>query len=106
MAENIFIFNPLTALLLAGVATQLFVLVSDNDNRNNLQLDHSLIKIDSVKRMHRWQMLFSKLCLDILQQHSLQDEATLFQGLSNLNPFEVHISMLISHSKAIKFFLN
>jgi hypothetical protein len=40
MAENICIFNPLTALLLAGVATQLFVLVSDNDNRNNLQLDH------------------------------------------------------------------
>ena len=40
MAENIFIFNPLTALLVAGVATQLFVLVSDNDNRNNLQLDH------------------------------------------------------------------
>jgi len=107
MAENIFIFNPLTALFLAGVATQLFVLVSDNDIRNNLQLDGlSLNKIDSVKRMHRWQMLFSKLCLDILQQHSLQDEATLFQGLSNLNPFEVHISMLISHSKAIKFFSN
>jgi hypothetical protein len=65
MAENIFIFNPLTALFLAGVATQLFVLVSDNDNQNNIQLDDSLIKLDSVKRrMHRWQMLFSQLCCE------------------------------------------
>lgn len=104
MAEKLFIFNPLTALLLAGVATQLFVLVTDNDNKNNLQLDDSLIKLDSVKRMHRWQMLFTKVCRDVFHDHSLPDEATPLQGGLNLNPFEVHISILIAHSRAIIFF--
>jgi hypothetical protein len=103
MAENLFMFNPLTALLLAGVATQLFVLVTDN--KNNLQLD-SLIKLDSVKRMHRWQMLFTKVCRDVFHRHSLPDEATPLQGGLNLNPFEVHISILITHSRAIIFFAN
>lgn len=104
MADKLFIFNPLTALLLAGVATQLFVLVTNNDDQNNLQLDDSLIKLDSVKRMHRWQMLFTRVCRDLFHHHSLPDEATPLQGGLNLNPFEVHIFILITHSRAITIY--
>ena len=46
MAENIFILNPLTAQFLSGVATQLFVLVCDNDLRTKQQVRERHANID------------------------------------------------------------
>jgi hypothetical protein len=49
MSENIFNFNPLTALFLAGDATQLFVVVCDNDLRTKQTRKGTLLKLDSDK---------------------------------------------------------
>ena len=53
MAENIFILNPLTAQFLSGVATQLFVLVCDNDLRTKQQVRERHANID-IPRATEW----------------------------------------------------
>ena len=105
MSENIFYFNPLTALFLAGVGTQLFVLVCDNVLRTKQMKKGTLLKLDSDKRMDRWQMCFSHLCRNVFDNHSLEDENTQFDGNLNKNPFVVHLTLLTKHSEAILYFV-
>ena len=103
--EEIFILNPLTALFLSGVATQLFVLVCDNDQRTTHNRK-GLLKIQSDKRMDRWQKCFIKICMGLFDDHSFDFEKEQFQGdLLILDPFEVHLTLLTMHSEAMLYFL-
>jgi hypothetical protein len=105
MMENIFILNPLTALFLSGVGTQLFVLlVCDNDQRTKEQRRGTHLKKQSDKRMDRWQICFTNICRELFDIHYFEDEKTQFQGNLILDPFEVHLTLLTKHSEAILYF--
>ncbi len=105
MVENIFILNPLTALFLSGVATQLFVLVCDNDQRTKQHGRGTHLKIQSDKQMDRWQICFTKICRELFDIHCFENEKTQFQENSILDPFEVHLTLLTNHSEAILYFV-
>jgi hypothetical protein len=105
MVENIFILNPLTALFLSGVATQLFVLVCDNDQRTKQQRRGTHLKHQSDKQMDRWQICFTNICRELFDIHYFDDEKTQFQGNLILDPFEVHLTLLTKHSEAILYFV-
>ena len=102
MEDLVFIFNPLTVFFLSGVATQLFVLKCDNDNRkkNNIRLSVE----DSDRRVLRWQLLFDKICIKMFADYLMEYEKEYFSGDTNnlLNPFNVHSSMLLSVSQIIQ----
>ena len=72
MMENIFILNPLTALFLSGVGTQLFVLVCDNDQRTKQQRRGPHLKKQSDKQMDRWQICFTNICRELFDIHYLR----------------------------------
>ena len=104
--ENIFILNPLTALFLSGVATQLFVLVCDNDQRTKQQRRETHLKKQSDDRMDRWQICFTNICTKLFDIHCFDDEKTQFQGNLILDPFEVHLNLLTVHSEFILYFVD
>jgi len=106
MMENIFILNPLTALFLSGVATQLFVLVCDNDQRTKQQRRETHLKKQSDNRMDRWQICFTNICRKLFDIHCFVDEKTQFQGNLILDPFEVHLNLLTVHSEFILYFVD
>ena len=103
MAEHVFIFNPLTAFFLSGVATQLFVLICDHDNRK--KKTNRLSVKDSDKRVLRWQSCFDKFCIEMFSLYSKNYESEHFSDDANhvMSPFEVHSAILISVSRIILF---
>ena len=95
---NIFMFNPLTAFFLSGLATELFILICDS---NPLDKEET-VQLDTSKRINRWQEWFTKFCIPMFDEHKEDYEQSQFtDGSYNLNPFEVHSSMLISASEMI-----
>lgn len=96
---NIFMFNPLTAFFLSGLATELFILICDSNNKTHLE---ETVKLDTSKRINRWQEWFTNFCIPMFDKHKEEYEQSQFtDGSYNLNPFEVHSSMLISASEMI-----
>ena len=95
---NIFMFNPLTAFFLSGLATELFILICDSNPLNK----EETVQLDTSKRINRWQEWFTKFCIPMFDEHKEDYEQSQFtDGSYNLNPFEVHSSMLISASEMI-----
>ncbi len=106
MAEHVVIFNPLTAFFLSGVATQLFVLICDHDNRK--KKTNRLSVKDSDKRVLRWQSRFDEICIKRFSLYSKNYESEHFSDDANhlLSPLEVHSAMLISVSQIILLSVN
>ena len=101
MEDSIFIFNPLTVFFLSGVATQLFVLKCDTDNRK--KNNNSFSVEDSNRRVLRWQSIFNKICTEMFADYSIKYEAEYFSGHANylMNPFEIQSAMLLKVSRII-----
>lgn len=98
---NIFMFNPLTAFFLSGLATELFILICDSNPLNKTHREET-VTLDTSKRIDRWQEWFTNLCIPLFDKHKEEYEQSQFtDGRYNMNPFEVHSSMLISASEMI-----
>ena len=98
---TIFMFNPLTAFFLSGVATQLFILICDCNPSSKRHRGETVI-LDSAKRIDRWQERFTNFCIEIYDEYKEDYEQSQFtDGSSDLNPFEVHSSMLIGATEMI-----
>ena len=98
---NIFMFNPLTAFFLSGLATELFILICDSNPLNKTHREET-VTLDTSKQIDRWQEWFTNLCIPLFDKHKEEYEQSQFtDGRYNMNPFEVHSSMLISASEMI-----
>lgn len=101
---NIFMFNPLTAFFLSGLATDLFIFICDSNPSNKTHREET-VKLDTSKRIDRWQEWFTNFCIPLFDKHKEEYEQSQFtDGRYNMNPFEVHSSMLISASEMISHY--
>ena len=89
--------NPLTAIFLSGVATQLIFILFIN----NVQKDHKkkdFLHISTYKRMQCWYQVFNEFCIDYYKKYSETYEKEEFESLRELNPFLTQTNLMIKYS--------
>ena len=98
--------QPTHGIFLSGLATELFILICDSNSLNKTHSEET-VKLDTSKRINRWQEWFTNFCIPMFDKHKEEYEQSQFtDGSYNLNPFEVDSSMLISASDDWNFFFS
>ena len=102
--DNLFILNPLTAIFLCGVATQLILILYVNNDHTGVDMSQYL-NSKSDRRIDRWQIIFHDFCTDYYNMYSEVYEKDEFDSEIQLNPFIVHSNLLIKYSTKILNFI-
>ena len=102
--SNLFILNPLTAIFLSGVATQITFILFFNNNHTVIKKS-TLIYSNSDRRIKQWQQMFNDYCCKYYEQYSETYEKEEFHSTTELNPFVVHSNLLIRYSTIMLEFL-
>ena len=95
--DNLFILNPLSAIFLCGVATQLILILYVNNDHTGVDMSQYL-NSKSDRRIDRWQIIFHDFCTDYYNMYSEVYEKDEFDSEIQLNPFIVHSNLLIKYS--------
>lgn len=96
---NLLLLNPLTAIFLSGVATQITFIVYFNNS--HLTGKSTVICSNSHRRIIIWQQLFHTYCKEYFTEYSEAHEKKQFDSKINLHPFIVHANLLIKYSMII-----
>jgi hypothetical protein len=96
---NLFFLNPLTAIFLSGVATQITFIVYFNNS--HLTGKSNVILSNSHRRIKIWQQLFQDYCNEYYTKYSEAYEKEEFHSKNNFHPFLAHTNLLIKYSMII-----
>lgn len=95
---NLFILNPLTAIFLSGVATQITFIVYLNSS--HLTCKSNVILSNSHRRIIIWQQRFQAYCNDYYLEYSEAYEKDQFDS-KFVHPFLAHTNLLIKYSMIV-----
>lgn len=96
---NLFFLNPLTAIFLSGVATQITFIAYFNNS--HLAGKSNVLLANSHRRIKIWQQLFQAYCNEYYTEYSETYEKEQFHSKINYHPFLAHTNLLIKYSMII-----